>query len=329
MKRVACVSTMAHQLALNNVAIPCGWKYFDDINYVGVAEYNPDVLYVGGWFVSEYSDLALHNSLLGDIPKVIVHWYGSDVLMCRQWKQMGERHMFEWLKDSRFVHVPPSEPIRREIEEWLGLSTTEPLNVPAERVFDRMDKPEEFFIGCYMPPNRQDFFRMPILRGALPKVKDANVVLYHFLPPIPEILYSEQCEKHFAISREEYEAIVARMSCLVRIPHHDANSISAAEFLMAGRPVISDRDLPQWPAWIKGQVDEKKVIRAINQARRDGFVPPEVSAFYRDLYDPGKFKDRLEARCQERWGDFHFDSGNGTSAGVCAIPSDGLVPASC
>lgn len=299
--KIAAVSTAAQQLVLNNVTPATGFKYFDDINYIGIAEYNPDAIYFGGWFVTEYSDWSLHQSLMGDIPKVIIHWYGSDVLQCRNWRNMGQERMFEILRSDRYVHIPPNDKIKKEIEEWLELPTTSPLNVCSERLLPEIPKPDRFTVGCYMPPGRQDFFRMRSVEEAMKRAKKTEWILYHWMPPVPAIEAGNGAQRRYALSREEYDKTLADCSCLLRIPKHDAYSISAAEFLMSGRPVISDRDLPKWPARIRGKLSDAKVAAAIAHTKTANTVPVDVQNFYRNMFDPSKFKDRLQERCQEKW----------------------------
>lgn len=147
---------------------------------------------------------------------------------------------------------------------------------------------------------------MSVIRDAIPLTRKTGIVFYNWLPPTQEIEYQATCQKRYALSPAEYDQVIADTSCLLRIPIHDAYSISAAEYLMSGRPVVSDRDLPHWPAWIKGKLTNKKVAAALTEARHDGDVPEDTVKFYQDMYDPALFKGRLEERCRQRWKGFRF-----------------------
>jgi hypothetical protein len=106
--------------------------------------------------------------------------------------------------------------------------------------------------------------------------------------------------------QEEYDKTIAECSCLLRVPEHDAISISVAEFLMSGRPVISNQALPHWKTLVKGDVTAEKIVKAIKKTQRNGTVPQETSDYYRDRYDPAKYKGRLEEAARSKWPEFTF-----------------------
>lgn len=309
--KVAVTSTAASQLALNNVSVPCEWEFFNVNEYVRLAEYNPDALYIGGWFVANYANWQLYRALIGDIKKVIVHWYGSDVLIAKQFHDRGQRKMFEELATDRFVNIPPNDKIKAELKEWISLDTTDPLNVPAETTYVEMPKPEQFTIGIYMPCERLDFFNFMPICDALPGT-DYRVIFYHWLP-MTQDLKKEYAERHlgnaefrYGLSREQYRKTIEDCSCLLRIPFHDAYSISLAEFLMAGRPVVSQHDAPEWPSLIQGELSKESVLAALKWVEENPDVPKTVQDYYRDRWSPDKFKSRLLNRVNSQWPEVVF-----------------------
>jgi len=301
--KVAVVSTQGEQSSLNNVAKPNGWRYFYASQAEDLAEYRPDVLFLGGCFISEYSDWQLYRSLIGEIPKVIVQWMGVDVWQISRFFDVGERNVMEWLKSDRFAHIPPSDNSKKELSEWVGIESSEPLNIPAEKILTEVPKPSDFVVGSYLPPGRQKFFNIDMQQRSVPKT-DAKVIFYHWLPPMEKVIYEGHHELRYALSREEYEKTIADCSCLLRIPVRDVNSISAAEFLMSGRPVISNNDLPLWPRMLNEEMDAEAVTAVIKKVAEDGHVPAHVQEFYRNQYDPAKYVARLVERCQYKWKGF-------------------------
>lgn len=306
--KIAVTSTQAEQLALNNVtpALP-GAKFFSSSQIEDIAEYNPDVLYLGGMFIAEYSDWQLYRAIIGDAKRVIVHWYGSDVLQLQFFKDRGEKEVLEWLKQDRFFHVSPSEAIREELYDKLGIEASHPLNVPAEKVMGNIPLPEEFTLASYLPPGRKEFFNYQMIEQAMKNLPETKMVFYHWLPLFEKIEYEGRHVLRYGLSRDEYEKLISESSCLLRIPYHDANSISAAEFLMSGRPVISNHDLPHWPKMVDETMTPDQIAEVVKSVQDNGKeVPEETRQFYRDLFDPGKFKERLEYRIKARWPEFSW-----------------------
>lgn len=299
--RVAVTSSAAEQLASANIAGSTGWKFFPPSHIEEIASFNPDVIYLGGVYIGNYSDWQGYRAILGDARRVIMHWYGSDVVQVGQFHREGSTGILEWLKSDRFLHIAPSGPLRQELVETLGIETGEPINVPAEKVFGDIPLPSGFVIGCYMPPQRQKFFNLKVIDKALSPRDDLRIVFYHWLPLMEKLEYrGKNGEYRFGLSREEYEKTLADCSCLLRIPAHDADSISAAEFLMSGRPVVSNHDLPMWPRLVSEQMEAPALAEAVIMAK-DIPVSATVREFYRDRWDPAKFKARLVERCKTKW----------------------------
>ena len=308
--RVAATSISAGQLAKNNVSKNCDWPYYHVNEYVRLAEYDPNLVYVGGWFVGNYANLQIQKAIIGSAEKVIIHWYGSDTLICREFYRRGARQFIEELKSDRFVNIPANDVLKKELKEWFDLDTTEPLNVPAETTYLEMEKPKEFTVGVYMPCERLDFFQMDAVCEALAPL-DAKTIFYHWLPmtqDMPKLYgqrYAGYAEYRYGLNRDEYRKTIADCSCLVRVPQHDAYSISGAEFLMAGRPVVSNQDYPLYPKLIEGE-DTVDSLRAAVEKCRTLTVDKEVQEYYRDRWSPDKFKGRLEERCREKWPELTF-----------------------
>lgn len=316
--KVACFSISGEQLTLNNIARPNDWKFFEHLDWVGMAMYEPDIVYVGGWFVANYADWQVHRAMIGRAKKVVIQWFGSDVGYCKGFYDQGQREMFRQLNSDRFVNIPPTDIIKGEMERWLELDCTEPLNTPAEELIlphslpkSRLDSPQ---VAIYMPPGRQDFFRLPLIKEAIPKIK-ARCFFYHWIPETQRVGvqmgpsesdFWEPPHRSYGHDREEYMRIIADSTCALRIPVHDAWSITAAEFLMAGKPVVSDRDMPKYKRLIRGEVSVDRVVRAVNKALRYNTVDRAVSDFCRDRWNPLRYAERVAERCKTRWEGFDF-----------------------
>lgn len=309
--KVLATSMSASQLTKNNVAVNCDWPFMHVNEYPKAAQFDPDVVYVGGFYVGHYANWQVYRAVIGDAKKVIVHWYGSDTLACKSFYDRGQRALFQELNSDRYVNVPCNDKIAGELKDWFGLEITEPLNVPAETVYLEMPKPLQFKIGVYMPCQRLDFFNAPLICEALAPL-EYQTIFYHWLPmteDLPKIFghhYGGWGDYRYALSREEYRKTIEDCSCLVRVPVHDAYSISTAEFLMAGRPVVSQMDTPLWPSLIEGDMTPVSLREAVLKAK-DLAVPKEVQMHYRDSWSPDLFKNRLLDRVHQKWPEFQWN----------------------
>ena len=295
-------------MALNNVAIPNGWRYFEPFDFVEMAAWNPDVLWLGGFPGLGYTDWQLHKAIIGETPRVIVQWFGSDIMACRQFYQRGQRAMFDWLNTDRFVHVPPSDEADIEIETLLGVHTCgTAYDVPAQKVLEPIPLPEKFTVGIYMPPHRLDFFNYQAVSKAMADLPHIKAIYYHWLPQVAELKPDGRYELRYGQTPEQYQQTIADVSCLIRVPMHDAISISVAEMLMSGRPVISNQNLPEWKTLVTNPVTPEKITKAVKKVKKDMVVPARTSEYYRDRYDPAKYRKRLEEAARTKWEGFSFD----------------------
>lgn len=313
--KVAVTSLACENLALRNVARPNGWKYFSVYDRVPIAEYNPDVLVMLGWFCHGWADWQSHKATIGDVKRVVVHWVGSDILQMQNELKMGRKTFIEWLASPRFLHVAPSEDSFKELVYEDGtpmFNMHGPLDVPAEHVIDPQPMPAEFRPAIYMPPDRQDFYGIKVMADVLPKM-GIKPIFYHWLPKVGELDYPAEHDEAYGLAREEYEErILKGASCLIRVPMHDANSISVGEFFMAGKPVVTNQNLPMWkfgcdaPLY-RREVDGgymftdnahtlfEKEVKRIKDLCENGKspVPQKTQDFYRDMYDPAKYPQKL------------------------------------
>lgn len=304
--KVAVTSSAVEQIASKNIAATQGWPFYSFNDFKGLTECGADVLLFLGWFVPDLKDWWQHKFRIGKDQRVVVLWAGSDILHVKQMKQNGAVQMFKDFESDQYCHVPESDFQKDELLKLFNLKSTEPLASPAREIFQDIGLPEKFTAGVYSPTQRYPFYRLPQIGQAL---ADAQVkgIFYHFLFDYAKLDVPCFNDKRYAITWDEYKQTVADSSCGIRVPEHDGLSLGAAEFLMAGRPMITCWDMPRWPRVIKGEVTIEKIAKAVKKvAAGDYYVPASVRAFYRDYFDPAKYKERLQERLREKWDGFTF-----------------------
>lgn len=300
---ILVTSSACEQIAKANIAATQGWEYRAFNDFRGIAEYEADLIIFLGWYVPDMKDWWQHKLRIGKTPKVVVLWAGTDILQVKQFYLSGGKQMFKDFKGDQFCHIPEDEFQKDELLKGFGLESADPLPSPVSRLFEEMPQPENFTVGVYSPTARYDFYRLYDIAAAL-KQAECRGIFYHFLFDYAKLKLEANQEGRFAITRTEYEQVIADCSCAVRVPVHDGLSLGAAEFLMAGRPVISCHDMPRWPRLIRGtEVTPEKIAKAIRAIRDGSRVPSGVQQYYRDLFDPAKYGGRLQERLRTKWGD--------------------------
>lgn len=306
--RVAATSALAEELTKTNIATALDIPFVLPSMIDDLYQINPDVVVLGGCFVREYSDLQLFRQMVGDAKKAVIVWMGFDIAHTGNFLENGERWFFDWLRDDMFCHIPVSMEVKGLLEERLNIDSVSPLSLPSEKLLDFEKKPEDFTIGFPMPAGEGEIWNKDILNKALSNVKGSRVIMFDWMPPFKkEEMDVEFLEFRYSMNREEYEQTIKDCSCLVRLPGHYQATPFVQDFLMSGRPVLSNYDYPNWPAKLKTGMKPQEIADVIDRSKQNGKVAKTVVAFYRSQSDPSKYRERFEQRVQEKWPEFSFE----------------------
>lgn len=337
--KTVITSDGSEQLAVNNVGPAlgvdfCGFVDFDKLwgNPIEPGGAEPDCLIIKGFFVADYTSWNRTRKIMGDVggwynpkykkaKKIVILWGGSDVLQMESFKQRCGRYeakIFRELRDEeRFCHIPVSLELGRQLAEKFNFKPLQRLATPAQKVFERMPMPEQNTIGVYLPTYRATLHRLPQIVDLALAMPDTKFILFHWFFPvaddsgnIPDISQIANIETRFTLPRDGYEKTIGDCSALLRIPRNDGLSGTAADFVMAGRPVMSSNKIPGFSRVVTNdELDEG--ISAADLAGKVGKFPQEVSDVVRDdyceMFSPEKYKDRFEKIVQKQWPDFKVE----------------------
>lgn len=302
MSKIIATSAGAPQVVKKNIAEPSGFDYYPYTQLEDIAAERPDLLLLGGWYVDNLVVFWQHKAIVGDCERVAIHWFGSDVNKCSNMYMDGERKMFEYLREDRFLHIPCSDKIKEELEDRLGLEPCEPLIVPAQKRIERMDAPDRFAVAVYLPSTGLEFYNSGAMVDALEELK-IKTIFYHFLFKSYHLDFIGPHEFRYGLNREEYEQVIADSSILLRVPDHDGMSVGAAEFLMAGRHVVSTHDLPMWEANAELPVTKDNLVKVLGEIRdQASLIPPVISDQAREVFDPALYRAGFAERVKDKWG---------------------------
>lgn len=325
--KVAVVSFGVEQIARKNIAEPNGLPYFSEFDYDKLwgtpidpeGGIRPDLLILKGFFVSDAEGWYKHLKIFGDYgrmindkchaaERIIILWSGSDTIALGEYyNQLGKYcpKLFTEIKSNRFLHIPVSGKQREDLRELFGLSDTVALELPspARKVFQFLPMPEKLTVAFYLPTFRADFYRYALIPKLAKLMPDVKFIVYHWFIKTPHLQLAESqdnVEYRFGCSRVEYEQVIAESSVLLRVPVHDGLSSGAAEFMMAGRPVLSCWDMPKWERIVRFPNDPDEVAKNIRKTKL--VVPENVAEHYRGLFDPHKWLEKLSDRTEKAWG---------------------------
>ena len=302
MFKIIATSIGAPQVVKNNIAIPSDFEFYPYTKLEDIAAARPDMILMGGWYIDNLVSFWNHKAIVGDCERVAIHWFGSDVMKCSHMYMNGERKMFEYLREDRFLHIPCSEANKEELEDRLGLSPCDPLIVPAQKRIERMPAADRFAVAVYLPSAGLDFYNSGPIVDALEELK-IKTIFYHFLFKTYRIEFLGPHEFRYGLNREEYEQVIADSAVLLRVPNHDGMSVGAAEFLMAGRQVVGTHDLPMCPAKAALPVTKENLVEVLTKVRDEAtLVDESVSDQARDMFDPALYREGIAQRAKDKWG---------------------------
>jgi hypothetical protein len=285
-----------------NIAGPSRFEFIPDKKQEDIALARGDLLLLGGLYLDNLMVWWTYQSIFGDYDQIAIHWFGSDVAKCSKLYMDGERRIFDILRGDRFLHIPCAPHIKEELEDKLGLEPCEPLIVPAEKTLDRMPPANRFQVAVYLPSLAIDFYNSGTMVDALEAAK-VKTIFYHFMFKSYKLEFIGPHEYRYGINREEYEQVIADSAVLLRCPNHDGMSVGAAEFLMAGRPVLSTHDLPMCPKSIDLPVDKGQIKKELERVRDNGsLIPEDISDEARMMFDPKHYRGGLAERVKTKWG---------------------------
>lgn len=264
-------------------------------------------LYMIGFYLKPKDSGNMHGPILQFFPKEvkkIIHWVGADIYWMR-------KHPYDSLKTLggalrlTATHLVENEEAKKELKDLLGIDA-EIVPIPPYNDYQIKPLPDKFSVGVFIT-NMSDFDKyykentLSIIR-ACPDIQ-FNV----YGDGVDDVVYGNM-KNMGKLSKEEWKKFVYSNSCLLRLVKHDTTPLANAEFMMAGRPVISnipgecteyidtkgDSEPNKWDIFQPGfSVDrwadtKKKIIKSIRSLKRNFsnyMAPPSLyERFDREKY---------------------------------------------
>lgn len=231
--------------------------------------------------VRQLSDGFLETVKYGDFKKVI-HWIGTDVLNMH-WNNSYQKlkALRQWMNEQKVINLTEFENTHDELEEVGVTSTIVPI--PPHHFFNPIPLPELFTVGIY-----ENEFNKMYNESLMQEIVRAmpDVFFYFFGDESKKGLKTENSEHLGVIDMKHW---MPKFSCYLRITVHDGLPLTAVEFLMAGRQVVTN-------VKIRGsyqvKAERKDIIEILRKVRHQS-ADPQWSTYWNQKLNINHYKKTI------------------------------------
>ena len=251
----------------------------------------PEVIYCFGFYPLTIQD---HAALFQGFKGIrIVHWIGTDVYQLRNKFSFNQiKYMKEHIFNQIDVHLTNSPWLYDELSE-MGIHT-ELVYTPIFDTFDIVPLPSKFTVGVYYSetnPMHNEKFILDVAKA---------------MPDIDFIFFGGSHKEHDKNIRFEphtdIKDIIKQCSLNVRITVHDGWPQTPIQFLMSGREVIINSDMPYMnylpcqlseATYANAKADLINKIREVKKKFHTKKYFEGAKAYYEDLMSVDAYRDEI------------------------------------
>lgn len=277
--------------------------------------FKPDqykALYMIG-FYNRGEDLKAHANIIANYKarknfKVIVHFVGADIYWLRHRSYSDLKYLSGALNLQCSAILCENEQAQKELQD-MGIRA-QIVPIPPSNDYDLAPLPEQFRIATFLT-NRSDFDKYCM---------EETLSIIRATPDVEWSAYGDAADASIQyanlkcvgnLSKAAWKEFVYAHSALFRLVRHDTFPLASAEFLLAGRGVISNVpaqfitvidtkgtfELNAWDIFQEGlnsynwPKTKKQIVRDIRDLAKYGPVILKESqhAYYADLLDKKKY----------------------------------------
>jgi glycosyltransferase involved in cell wall biosynthesis len=278
-------------------------------------------LYLIGWYMKP-TDQGNHHPLIMmhfNAPGVkrIIHFVGADIYWLRKFSYQSLKPLVGALKLKTDHILCETELARDELRDF-GIKA-EIVPIPSYSTWEVKPLPEKFTVSLFLT-QKSDFDKY---------CYEENLSIVRAMPDVDFTAYGDggwdveypNLKHSHNLSREDWEKYVYDNSCYLRIVRHDTLPLASAEFVMAGRDVITNIPLPyqgyidtkgklelnEWDTFQDGlnvyhwPDTKSKIIQRIRAVknRKAGNIErrEEAAKYWNDLLDKNKYIETIRGLC--------------------------------
>jgi hypothetical protein len=175
-------------------------------------------------------------SHFGKDVKKIIHWVGADIYWLRKFSYEDLKNLGGALKITA-THLVENELARKEIKDLLGIDA-EIVPIPPYNDYEFKPLPDKFSVGIFLT-NLSDFDKY-YKENTLSIVRACPDIQFNCYGDGGDDVKYQNLKNSHNLTKPEWKEFVYNNSCLIRLVKHDTTPLANAEFMMAGRAVISN-----------------------------------------------------------------------------------------
>lgn len=201
--------------------------------------HNYKALYLIGWYMKSDGGRNGHPQILQLFEKStrIVHFIGADIYWLKSFPWSQLKFISAALNDSVDHILCENETARKELEE-LGIKATI-VPIPPYTNLEIKPLPKDFSVALYLT-DRSDFDKY-MIRQTLSIVKAMPDIQFEGYGDAQLTGFeAHNFKMRGNLSKPEWEKFVYSQSAYLRLVKHDTAPMASAEFMIAGRNVISN-----------------------------------------------------------------------------------------
>ena len=200
-------------------------------------------LYMIGFYVKPTDRGNGHGQILGSFPpnvKKIIHFVGADIYWLRKFPYDAMKTLAGIIKSGSDHILCENEQSQKELKEF-GIDA-KIVPIPPYNDYDVMPLPDVFKVALYLT-DKSDFDKY---------LQKHTLSIVKAMPDIQFTGYGDGATdfrypnfKHCGVmDKKKYKEYVYDNSCLLRLVRHDTRALAMTDFMLSGRPVISNIPMP-------------------------------------------------------------------------------------
>lgn len=215
--------------------------------------------------------------------KKIIHWIGTDTHQLWWKTSFGALKALreEW-KKPEYVMLTEVQHMHDEMKE-LGIDT-KIIPIPPQTLYKPMPLPEKFTIGIYENPT-QNMYHEQLMEHVARSLPDIEFKFFG-----DETKKGQKYDNVEHLGWVDLDEWLPKLSANLRITVHDGLSLTAVQFLSAGRNVIANYAIK---GAIEAGTDRKSIVEGIRKAQQTP-LDPKISQYWIKELDFKKFKKAIE-----------------------------------
>lgn len=280
--------------------------------------FKPDqykAIYIIG-FYNRSDDLKAHANIIANYKKrenfkIILHFVGADIYWLRHRTYKDLKYLSGALNLQCHHILSENEQAQMELAD-MGIRS-EIVPIPPYNDYEVKPLPDKFKMATFLT-NYSDFDKYCF---------EETLSIIRATPDIQWSAYGDAADKSIqypnlkcvgTLSKDAWKEFVYDHSCLLRIVRHDTFPLASAEFMLAGRDVITNIPAPymsvidtkgnfelnQWDIFQEGlnaygwPKTKKAIVNSIRMLKRSPLRPfTEAAAYYATLLDRKKYVNTI------------------------------------